>query len=163
MYFPESENIAREHPDLHRVVGLIDEQLSQICSAAPLRPADFSYVIGADINQVTSVFGLLAQKGVLQQTEMVECVRCDTLMAADAFRQAVEDEDDFECSSCGRVVSARAEPISIYRMTVHAQLCQSCFTAESRRRFSALTDSVVAERSGPNPSEEALCEELDAV
>jgi hypothetical protein len=150
MYFPESENIAREHPDLHRVVGLIDEQLSQICSAAPLRPADFSCVMGADINQVTSVFGLLAQQGVLQQTEMVECVRCDTLMAAEAFRQAVADEDDLECSSCGRVVSARAEPISIYRLTARTL---SCARAVSRRKADvvspALTDSVVASGQAP--------------
>lgn len=120
MFFPESDSIVRDHPGLQRVVGLIDSQLATITSADPLRPGDVACVLGADINHVTSVFDLLAQKGVLRRVEMVECARCETLMAANAFLQAVQDEDDFECSSCGRLVPARTAPISTYRMTEQA-------------------------------------------
>jgi len=117
MFFPESESIVLEHPGLQPVVELIDSQLAKITSADPLRPEDFACVVGVDINHVTPVFDLLAQKGALRLTEMVECPCCQTLMTAAAFLRAVEDEDDFECSSCGRVMPARTSPISIYRMT----------------------------------------------
>ncbi|MCX7425060.1 MAG: hypothetical protein NTW96_05455 [Planctomycetia bacterium] len=94
--------------------------MSEVFSTAPLRPSDFAYLIGSDANQVASVFDLLAKKGVLQRTEMVECVRCETLMPSTAFHQAVEDEDDFECSHCGRVFSKLSTPITVYRMTARA-------------------------------------------
>jgi hypothetical protein len=117
MFFPESESIVREHPGLHRVASLIDQRMSEIFSTAPLRPADFACVIKADVNQVTSIFDLLAQKGLLQRAEMVECRRCHGLLAAAAFRQAVDDEDDIECSHCGRSYSRLAKSMVVYRMT----------------------------------------------
>lgn len=119
MFFPESEAIVRKHRELQRVAGLVDERLSEIFSTAPLRPSDFACVIGADVNQVTSFFDLLAQDGLLHRAEMVECGRCHNLMAAAAFRQAVEDEDDFECSHCGRSFSKWSKPIVVYRMAAH--------------------------------------------
>jgi hypothetical protein len=120
MFFPESDSIVCDHPELQRVVGLVDSQLATIASADPLRPGDFACALGADTNHVTSVFDLLAQREVLQLTEMVECARCHTLMPAGAFLEAVEEEDDFECPSCDRVVPARTSTISIYRMTEQA-------------------------------------------
>jgi hypothetical protein len=120
MYFPESEAIVRKHRDLQQVVELVDAQLSEIYSSAPLRPADFSCVLGAEENQVVSVFDLLTKNGVLFDEEMVECRSCQNLMPADAFRQAVEDEDEFECTSCGRVFSPRTVPILVYRMTTRS-------------------------------------------
>jgi len=117
MFFQESEVIAREHQDLLRVVEQVDARLSTIFSPAPLRPADFSSVLGAEENQVVSVFELLAQKGVLFTEEMVECERCQNLMSADAFRQALEDEDEFECTGCSHPFRWRSELIVVYRMT----------------------------------------------
>jgi hypothetical protein len=118
MYFQESEAIAREHPDLICVVEQVDSQLSGIASPAPLRPADFSSALRVNANQVTSVFELLAQKGVLLAEDMVECDGCNNLMSRDAFRQAIEDEDEFECSSCSRLFRRDSEPIVVYRMTM---------------------------------------------
>lgn len=120
MFFPESEAIARKHPDLLRVVTQVDDRLSTISSPAPLRAGDFACAIGADQNQVVSAFDLLAQNGVLSRTEMVECERCHNLMPGDAFRQAVEDEDDFECTTCSRRFSRWSEAIVVYRMTAPA-------------------------------------------
>ena len=117
MFFQESEAIARKHPDLLPVVEQIDLHLSQISLPAPLRPGDFSAVLGAEENQVVSVFELLAKKGLLCAEELVECDRCQNLMSAAAFREASDDEDEFECTSCGRVFPARTEPILVYRMT----------------------------------------------
>ena len=117
MFFQESESIVREHPDLFQVVQQVDIQLSGISSQAPLRPADFSSVLGAEENQVVSVLELLAQKGVLLTEEMVECERCHNLMSADAFRQAIKDEDEFECTGCSHPFRWRSELIVVYRMT----------------------------------------------
>jgi len=131
MFFQESEAIARRYPDLLRAVEQVDVQLSGISSPEPLRPADFASVLGAEENQVASVFDLLAQKGVLLTEAMVECERCQNLMPAAAFRQAVDDEDKFECTACGRVFPPASEPIPIYRMTGHT-LTRTQADAQSR-------------------------------
>lgn len=117
MYFHESEAIAREHPDLHRIVEQIDSQLATIFTGAPLRPADFSCHLACDTNQVISVFRLLVECDVLLAEKMVECERCHNLMPATGFQQALADEDDFDCSSCGRPFRRRTPVLSVYRMT----------------------------------------------
>lgn len=150
MFFPESEVIVREHPDLLRVVEQVDQRLSSVCSAAPLRPGDFSCVLGAEENQVVSVFELLARKEVLRAEDMIECERCQNLMSADAFQQAVEDEDPFECTGCGRVFPRRSEPIAVYRMTAGAL---------SRTKAVAKPLALqISEMFGAPPSEEPLSE-----
>jgi len=120
MYFPESEVIVRKHLDLQRVAHSVDERLSEVFSTAPLRPADFACVIDADKNQVSSVFELLAEEGLLQCEEMVECERCQNLVAKDAFRQDFDEEDECECSNCGHALRKSSHPTIIYRMTSRA-------------------------------------------
>ena len=90
MFFQELEAIVREHPDLFRVIQLLDQRLSRVRSPAPLRPSDFSCALAAEENQVLSVFELLAQKGTLLSVEMVECEQCQNLMPAETLRQAIE-------------------------------------------------------------------------
>jgi hypothetical protein len=117
MYFQESDAIVCDDPDLLGVVEQIDLQLATNFSSAPLRATDFASAIGCDTNQVDSVFELLAGRGVLRSEAMVECERCENLMSAAAFRQAMDDEDEFECSGCGRPFRSRTQPIIVYRMT----------------------------------------------
>lgn len=116
MYFPESEAIVREHQDLQCVVELVDARLSEIYATAPLRPADFACVIGADTNQVVSVFRLLVKHGFMLAEAMIECKRCHNLMSAAAFHRAIDDEDDFECSTCSQRFRRNTVPITVYRM-----------------------------------------------
>lgn len=117
MYFQESEAIASEHPDLLGVVEQIDLQLATIFASGPLRATVLACAIGCDKNQVDSIFELLAGRGVLVSEAMVECEQCENLMSGAAFRQALDDEDGFDCSSCGRPFRTRAQPIIVYRMT----------------------------------------------
>ena len=117
MYFHESEAIAREHRDLQRVVNQVDEMLATIFTSAPLRPADFSLKLACDTNQVIAIFDLLVGHEVLHCHEMVECERCQNLMSAAAFREACDDEDDFDCSSCGRPLRRSVPVTSVYRMS----------------------------------------------
>lgn len=117
MFFPECEAIVSNHRDLLAVVQKVDHRLSGITGPAILRPGDFSSALGAEKNQVASVFDLLAAGGVLQAEEMVECDRCQNLMRAKAFRRAIEDEDEFVCTACSRPFRANSQPILVYRMT----------------------------------------------
>lgn len=117
MFFPELETMGREHPGLLRVVEPMDARLSEITSPAPLRPDDFACALGAEENQVVSVFELLEKAEVVKSEKVVECERCQNLMSAKAFAQAVEDEDSFECSTCGRPFHRRSKHLVVYRMT----------------------------------------------
>ncbi len=117
MYFPESEAIASDQPDLGNLVELIDEQLAIIFARSPLRPEDFACVLDADENQVYAVFDSMAQHGLLEHTETVECPECNTLSAAEDFAQAIIDEDEFECSSCGRAIHQRTPTTVLFKMS----------------------------------------------
>ncbi len=117
MYFHESEAIASENPSLHDVVEQLDRLLATIFTDAPLRPGDFACNLGSDANQVIAVFDLLAECEILLAEKMVECEQCHNLMSAAAFQQAVADQDDFDCSSCGRPFRRRTPAITVYRMT----------------------------------------------
>ena len=139
MYFPESEVIARKHPDLLPALQKVDTQLSTITSSAPLNPADFSSVLGAEENQVVSVFELLAEHGVLKHEEMVQCESCHNLMRAKDFRSAIDDEDSFDCTSCGHAIPAWSEPALVFRMT-----SQSLSRARAELQSHAASD-----RAGP--------------
>lgn len=140
MFFHESEAIARKHQDLARLIEQIDSRIANICSAAPLRPNDFASALGAEGNQVVSVFELLEKDGVLTTAEMVECGRCEQLMAASDFRQAISDEDDFDCTGCGHRIHPRTEPIVIFRLTSQAvdrNKAEAKLQAERRNRAEA--------------------------
>ena len=117
MYFHESEAIARENRDLLPVLEQVDELLATIFTGAPLRPADFSCKLACDTNQVVAIFDRLVEHEVLLAQEMVECERCQNLMAAAAYREACADGDDFDCSICGRPFRRRAPMTRVYRMT----------------------------------------------
>lgn len=117
MYFPESEAIASDQSDLGNLVELVDEQLAMIFAPSPLRPADFACVLDADENQVYAVFESMAQHGLLELTETVECPECNTLSSAGDFAQAISDEDDFECSSCGRTIHRRTPTTVLFKMS----------------------------------------------
>lgn len=117
MFFHESEAIARENPGLHDVVEQLDRLLATIFTDAPLRPEDFACNLGSDANQVIAVFELLAGYEILLAEKMVECEKCHNLMSAAAFHQAVADQDDFDCSSCGRPFRYYTPITTVYRMS----------------------------------------------
>lgn len=155
MFFRESEIIVSEHPDLLSVVEQVDRRLAGICSPAPLRPGDFSCALSAEENQVLSVFDLLARNGILLAQEMVECERCQNLMPAAAFREAIREEDLFECTACGRVFSTRSSPIRVYRLTEQAL---------SRTKASAKPLAIqISELFGVPPSEDPLTDRAQLV
>ncbi|HRQ76177.1 MAG TPA: hypothetical protein PK098_09695 [Phycisphaerales bacterium] len=120
MFFPESEAIVRDHPDLLRIAEQVDKRLASICSPAPLRPRDLACALRANETQVEAVLELLDQSGIVQEEHMVECGHCQNLMPVISFRQAIQDEDPFECTGCACIFSRHTRPIRIYRMTALA-------------------------------------------
>ena len=151
MFFHEFETIADEYPDLRKVVEQLDDRLSGICSPAPLRIDDLSCVLDADVNQVASVCDLLERQGVVYAQSMVECDRCQTLMPADDYLEAVEDEDAYECSGCDRVYSRTTTLMRVYRLSPHAL-----------ERTIANTNQRAVEVSSL-PCDEPLCERAQIV
>jgi len=105
---------------LLQLVEQIDQRLAGIYSPAPLRLHDLACAIGADENQLASVFEILTQKGVVRDEEMVECEQCQNLMPVVAFRQAIQDEDLLECTGCHRIFSRRSRSTTIYRLTTQS-------------------------------------------
>lgn len=155
MFFLESDAIARDHSDLLGVVEQVDQCLGRMSCAAPLRPRDLACSLNADEYQLTSVLELLAENNVLRSAEMVECERCQNLMLADDFRQAIKDEDQLECTSCGRAIPRRSQPIVVYRLTNQA-LNRNRASAKSR-------EAQLSELIGVLPSNDPLSERAQCV
>lgn len=130
MFFRELETLVREHQDLRWAAKQVDQQLSRMLTPAPLRPGDFACALGADENQILSLFEFLRQHDVLSIEEMVACEQCQTLVPAKSFQQAVKDEDPLECSGCGLVFPRRSKPQPYYRMASRA-LIRTQAAAES--------------------------------
>jgi hypothetical protein len=102
---------------LQAAMKRVDEMLATIFTASPLRPADFACKLECEANQVVAIFDLLAEREVLLAQEMVECQRCQNLMPASELREAWDDGDEIDCSSCGRTYRRGAPVTRIYRMT----------------------------------------------
>lgn len=117
MFLPECEHLAAEQPELASLISSIDGQLSQTNPGAVIRPDDYASFLSADINKIQSIFDLLSESGALRSEEMIECKNCSTLSPLNTYQNAVEDEDDYECSECHQsLVKQNPNTISIYRM-----------------------------------------------
>lgn len=120
MFFRELETLVSEHQDLRRVARQVDQHLSRMLTPTPLRPNDFACALGADENQILSLFEFLKQHDVLVAENMVECEQCQMLVASNSLQQAVNDEDPFECTGCGCIFSRRSQAVLVYRMTAQS-------------------------------------------
>lgn len=146
MYFPESEAIVGDHQDLQGVVEQIDLQLATIFAPAPLRAEDISCAIGCDTNQAVAVFELFAGRGVLKSETMVECEKCQNLMPAAKFHEAFDDEDEFACTSCGRLFRGSEQPCVVYRMTSD-MLCRPKPTLPNSEALFARSEEPLGDRA----------------
>lgn len=116
MFFTECANIAERHPDLAGVIQRIDAQLQEMRTAEVLRVGDFASFLGVDPNQVTSVFEMLVEGGLLVGEEMVECPHCSMAVLRSDYDSAVEKDGEFRCSDCDRPLPQTAlQAITTYR------------------------------------------------
>ncbi len=102
MYFAESARIAERHPDLAATIQKVDAQLARVSPGAVIYGDDWASLLRADRHQVGSVLELLADAGILQSQEMFECEHCEMPVLRSDYEAALEEEDEYRCTSCDR-------------------------------------------------------------
>lgn len=116
MYFSECERLAREQPDLARLIEGLDDQL-QRAGTGVLRPNDLAEIIGEDPGQIEAVMGCLASYGSLRQENMLECSECQTLTPLEQHEYALDAEEETLCSACERDLSGpRTRRVTVFRV-----------------------------------------------
>jgi len=107
MFFTESAHIAEQHPGLARAFELLDSQLSKLGPGDIVRPVDLASFLRIDLNQIRSALEMFAEKGVLSQAEMIECSYCQMAAPRSDYQEALNDEDEYRCTSCDRPLTDR--------------------------------------------------------
>lgn len=107
MFFTESAHIAEQHPDLARVFELLDSLLGKLGPADVIRPSDLASFLRIDPNQIRSALELFAGEGVLSRAEMIECSYCQMAAPRSDYQEALDDEDEYRCTSCDRPLTDR--------------------------------------------------------
>jgi len=116
MFFTECASLAERHPDLAGVIQRIDARLQEMGTAEVIRPEEFASFLGVDLNQVTSVLGMLAQNDVLRSEEMVECPHCTMAVLRSDYEDELGEEGEFRCTDCDRLLPpAAVQVITTYR------------------------------------------------
>lgn len=105
MYFTECENLVKQHPDLAGAIRRIDAQFEKMGSIGVIRAGDLSSFLRLDTNQILTILDLLANAGVLLRETMIECAHCDMAALREDFDEAMEEEDEYRCTSCDRFLS----------------------------------------------------------
>jgi S-adenosylhomocysteine hydrolase len=118
MFLPECVRLAREQPDLARLIEILDARLQYLSPGAVLRPWHFASFLQADLHQVRSIFELLADSGALRRQHAVECERCQNLTFVADHQNALTQEKESLCSQCGDdLVSQPAARVTVYRLS----------------------------------------------
>lgn len=107
MFFTESAHIAEQHPDLARVLELLDSPLSKLGPSDVIRPTDLASFLRIDQNQIHSALELFAGEGVLSRADMIECSYCQMAAPRSDYQQTLDDEDEYRCTSCDRPLTDR--------------------------------------------------------
>lgn len=116
MFFTECARLAERHPDLASAVQRVDAQLAKMRTDGVIRLADFASFLEIDPNQVNAVLEKLAQAKLLLAEEMVECGYCGMAVLHSEYREDMEDEGDYRCTSCDRPLTENLiRPITTYR------------------------------------------------
>ncbi len=100
MYFAECARLAEKHPDLAGLVEKIDTHFQKMGTAEVIRTADLASFLRADPNQVSSVLEGLAQDGLLQAENMVECTFCRMAVLRTEYEEIRDEEGEYTCTSC---------------------------------------------------------------
>jgi hypothetical protein len=116
MFFTECARIAEQHPDLASVFEQLDSQLRAMGNAEVIRSGDFASFLNVDPNQMRSVLDMFAQEGVLRSVEMIECPYCQMAALRSEYREALDEYDEYRCTSCDRPLTDRTiQIITAYR------------------------------------------------
>jgi len=116
MFFTECARIAEQHPDLAGVFEQLDSQLRAMGNAEVIRSGDLASFLNVDPNQMRSVLDMFAQEGVLRSVEMIECQYCQMAALRSEYQEALDEYDEYRCTSCDRPLTDRTiQIITAYR------------------------------------------------
>lgn len=101
MFFKGSESLANEHPVFKELIEKIDQRLSVFDAAGIARVGDFSSFFGEPSSRISGLFDQLVEYGTLRKIEMVECKKCQNLLASNVYRSRLATENGLECTQCG--------------------------------------------------------------
>jgi len=101
----ECDHLAKQNPDLAATIRRIDGQFEKMGTAEVVRADDLASFLRLDPNQVLSVLDMLADVGVLLREDMIECAHCDMAAPRADYEEAMEEDDEYRCTSCDRVLS----------------------------------------------------------
>jgi hypothetical protein len=160
MFFTECADLAEQHPDLASVFKQLDAQLKAMGTAEVIRHDDLASFLHIDPNQMRSALDMFAQEGVLHRVEMIECKYCQMAALRTEYQEALEDDDEYRCTSCDRPLTERTiQIITAYRRGEKWQevpkLKGGSGDAALRGAFSSSTSNVVPDQ--------AWCSEKDCV
>ena len=116
MFFTECASLAEQHPDLASVFEKLDSQLRAMGTAEVIRSDDLASFLAIDPNQMRSALDMFAQQGVLRRVEMIECTYCRMAAFQSDYQEALDEDDEYRCTSCDRPLTDRTiQIITAYR------------------------------------------------
>ena len=116
MFFTECARLAEQHPDLASVFEQLDSQLRAMGTAEVIRSDDLASFLNIDPNQMRSALDMFAQEGVLRRVEMIECPYCQMAALRSEYQEALDEDDEYRCTSCDRPLTDRTiQIITAYR------------------------------------------------
>lgn len=116
MFFTECASLAEQHPNLASVFEQLDSELRAMGTPEVIRSDDLASFLSIDPNQMRSALDMFAQVGVLLRVEMIECAYCQMAAFRSDYQQALDDDDEYRCTSCDRPLTNRTiQVITAYR------------------------------------------------
>jgi hypothetical protein len=116
MFFTECARLAEQHADLATVFEQLDSQLRAMGTAEVIRSDDLASFLNIDPNQMRSALDMFAREGVLLRVEMIECRYCQMAALRSEYREALDEDHEYRCTSCDRPLTDRTiRIITAYR------------------------------------------------
>ena len=107
MFFTECASLAEQHPDLASVFEQLDSQLRAMETAEVIRSEDLASFLKMDQNQMRSALDMLTREELLHRVQMIECRYCQMAVLRSEYEEALEEDDEYRCTSCDRPLTDR--------------------------------------------------------
>lgn len=104
MFFPACENLANNQNDYKSKIKVIDNVLSGFLPEAIIQPNLIAQSSKVEPDIVLSILRDLAQIGMLQKKQFVQCPHCDTLISDDDYANAMAHDEELQCTSCLEII-----------------------------------------------------------
>lgn len=119
MFFRECKCLADEYPELKEMIGKIDEILHSVEPSSVIRVEEIASLLHEKYSQVSGIFAILLENGLLREEKYIECPSCGNPMDIEDYNNAVDDRDLFECTQCQRDLCKQTpDEVKVYRLNI---------------------------------------------